>query len=73
MMLEGEKYSRIIPGDYISYLQHPEANNNIAIACETNDQIVNLVKVSVLRCDDLNARSAVLKLFVHAAEVILLC
>jgi len=68
MMLEGEKYTRIIPGDYISYLQHPEANNNIAIACRTNYQIVNWVKHNVLGSDDLRTRNAVLEFFVHAAE-----
>jgi len=73
MIIEGEKYTRIVPGDYISYLQHPEANNNIAIACKTNYQIVNWVKRSVLGSDDLSTRNEVLGFFVHAAEVILLC
>jgi len=73
VVLEGDNYTRILPRDYISFLQHPEANNNIEIARNTNRQIVNWVKYSILRYDDLTMRRDTLQFFVHAAQVFLMC
>jgi hypothetical protein len=71
MMLEGDKYARIIPGDYISYLRRPEENNSIGAARKTNDLIIKWVKHSVLREDTLYQRKQVLTFFVNTAVVTL--
>jgi len=68
-MLEGDNYTRIIPGDCISHFGHPsEKNMNIEAACETNRKIVNWVKVHVLRYNDLERRADCLGFFVRTAE-----
>lgn len=72
-MLEGDRYTRILPSDYISYLRHPGENNSITIACKTNQLIVNWVKYSILRSDDLKTRKNLLNFFVNTAEVIIMC
>jgi hypothetical protein len=72
VILEGDKYTRILLGDCISHLQQQSGKNNIQAAYETNNRIVNWVKQGVLRVDDLENRSEVLKFFVHTAEVMLL-
>jgi son of sevenless-like protein len=71
MILEGDNYARIIPGDYISYLRRLGGISNIQAACTTNDRIINWVKHGVLRNDDLETRSNVLKFFVNTALVTL--
>ena len=71
MILEGDNYARILPGDYISHLRRPGGNNNIQAARTTNDQIVNWVKHGILRYDNLGARSNVLTFFVNTAQVTL--
>jgi son of sevenless-like protein len=69
-MLEGDKYTRILPEDCISHLQPQSGKSNVIKATyDTNNKIVNWVKQGVLRCDDLEDRSEVLKFFVHTAEV----
>ena len=72
-MLEGDKYTRILPADYISYFQHQSGNNNIRDAFETNNSITYWVKQQVLRCDDLQSRSDVLTFYVYTAEVMFKC
>jgi hypothetical protein len=71
LILEGDKYTRILPADYISYFQQEE--NNIRDVLETNNSIVYWVKQAVLRCDNLEARSKVLRLLIYTAEVISAC
>lgn len=71
MKLEGEKYSRIRPRDYISYLRDRTADNNVQVALKTNDHIRNWVEYSILRCDHLRKRSDILKFFALTAEVMM--
>ena len=71
MMLEGDKYARILPGDYISHLRGPRENGNIQAAYYTNNQITDWVVYSILRYDELEMRTNVLIFFVRTAEVIL--
>lgn len=73
LMLQSDKYTRILPSDYISHLQRPEVNNNIQDAYRTNGQIINWVADSILRCDDLEDRKNLLKFFVLTAQVIPTC
>jgi hypothetical protein len=71
MILDGEKYGRILPGDYISYLQRLEGINNVQAALEMDNLVKNWVKHSVLCTNDLKTRSEILKFFVHTAKVTL--
>jgi len=71
-MLEGDKYTSILPSDYISYLRHPETNDNVNIAYKTNHQIANWVKHSILRTDDRKMRRGRLEFFVRTAEVMIM-
>jgi son of sevenless len=69
VILEGDKYTRILPADCISHLQGQSGKSTIKAASETNNKIVNWVKQGILRCDSLENRSEVLKFFVYTAEV----
>jgi son of sevenless len=66
--LEGDKYSRILPADYISYFRHG-SRNTVKAAYEMNNKIISWVKQSILRYDDLEKRSEILKFFVYTAMV----
>ena len=68
-MLEGDRYTHILPGDCISHLQPGSGNDNINAAYNTNTKIINWVKQAVLRGNDLESRGEVLKFFVYIAEV----
>lgn len=68
-ILEGEKYTSILPADCISHLRGESGNNNIKLASDTNNKIINWVKQGILRQDDLDTRTQVLKFFVNTAEV----
>jgi len=52
----------------VSHLQRQTGKSSIKAAYETNNKIVNWVKQGVLRCDDLENRSQVVKFFIHTAE-----
>lgn len=66
--LEGDKYARILPTDYISYFQHG-SGNAVKAAFEMNNKVASWVKQSILRYDDLGKRSEILKFFIYTAEV----
>jgi son of sevenless-like protein len=70
-MMEGDKFRRILPRNYISYLRGQEPNNNVDAAVKTNDQIRDWVIHSILHCDQLEARKDHLLFFVLTANVIL--
>jgi hypothetical protein len=69
LMLEGYKYSRILPADYISYFQQKSGENNLHLALETNHAIASWVEQTILRFDDFGKRRHALELFVSTAEV----
>jgi hypothetical protein len=69
LILEGDKYSRIHPADYISYFQQQPGENNVRDALITKQNIAYWVKHAVLRCDKLEERTGQLKFFVYTAEV----
>jgi son of sevenless-like protein len=69
-MLEGDKYTEILPCDYIYHIQCSEGNENINAALNANDKIVYWVQHDVLRHDDLKTRRDVLNFFVYTAEVV---
>ena len=69
LILEGDNYARILQADYISYFQLKPGENHVRDALETNYTITCWVKQAVLGCDELNARSVLLKFFVSTAEV----
>jgi hypothetical protein len=68
-MLEGDKYTRILPADCISYFQQQSGKNNVRDALETNHAITCWVQQAVLNLDDFRERSKVLSFFVNTAEV----
>jgi hypothetical protein len=67
LILEGDKYTRILLADYISCFQQGE--NNVRDALETNHTITCWVQQAVLRCDEVEARSRLVEFFVYTAEV----
>jgi len=69
LIVERDRYTHIRPADWISYFENQPGQNKVKAACETNDIIVNWVKMSVLTTRDLDARSDVLKFLVYTAEV----
>jgi len=69
LILERDKYTRILPAHFISYFQQPSGENNVRDALETNRTIAYWIQCAVLRCDELGARTGVLKFFVSVAEV----
>jgi hypothetical protein len=69
LILEGDKYTRIPQADYIPYFQLKPGENHVRDALETNHTITYWVQQAVLSCDELGARSGVLKFFVSTAEV----
>lgn len=69
LILEGDKYTRILPADYISYLQHQPPKGNVEAAFQMNHRIINWVKYGVLNYDKLEDRIEVLKFLVFTAEV----
>lgn len=70
LILEGDKYARILPADYISYFQQQPGENTVRDVLETKCKIICWVQQAILRCDELGERSELLKFFVSTAEVI---
>jgi len=69
LILAGDKYTRILPADYISYFQQQPGENAVRDILETNHAISCWVQHTILFCDDLEGRSDLLAFFLYAAEV----
>ena len=69
LILEEDKYSRILQADYIPYFQQKPGENHVRDVFETNHTITYWVQQAVLNCDELGARSGLLKFFISTAEV----
>jgi hypothetical protein len=69
LAMERDKYTPILQADYISYFQQRSGENNVRAALETKEMITCWVQQAILRCDELGARSGLLKFFVSTAEV----
>jgi len=68
LILEGDKYTRILPADYISYFTQQSGTNHVGDAFDTNHMITHWVKYTILNCHDLEERSRLLSFFVDTAE-----
>ena len=68
-LIEGDLYSRITQTDCVVHLQQISGTRHIDAARKANNRIVNWVKKSVLRSDEVQSRSEVFKFFVNTAEV----
>lgn len=62
-LLEGGIYSKITPADCVAHLLQLPSTENISAATVANNRIVNWVKKSVLRSNDVDARCSVYKFF----------
>jgi son of sevenless-like protein len=69
LILEGDKYTRILPATCISYFQPRSGQNYVRDALETNHTISSWIQQAVLLCDELGDRIGVLKFFILVAEV----
>ncbi|KAJ7470512.1 ras guanine nucleotide exchange factor domain-containing protein [Mycena latifolia] len=67
-LLEGDKYSSILPADYIRHLRKLEGPNRVDAASVENNRIILWVKKSVLTPSRVETRAEVLKFFVNAAH-----
>jgi len=70
LILQGDKYTRLLPADYIAYFQRPSGENNVRDVFETDRSITYWVMHTILQCEDLEARSGLFNFFLLAAEVI---
>ncbi|KAJ6623384.1 ras guanine nucleotide exchange factor domain-containing protein [Mycena sp. CBHHK59/15] len=67
-LLEDDRYSSILPADYICHLRKLEGTNNVDLAGVENNKIVLWVKKSILTPARVEGRAAVLKFFVNTAQ-----
>ncbi|KAG6861734.1 hypothetical protein C0995_012738 [Termitomyces sp. Mi166 len=66
-LLEGDRYSAILPADYIAHLSRRTRSHSVEAAYLTNNKIVLWVKQSVLHYDTIDSRAQVFKFFVNTA------
>jgi hypothetical protein len=69
MALEGKKYNRLVPTDYIVHFLHPSTEGSLADARKTNAMINDWVKKSILMPKDYGDRDEVFKFFANTAVV----
>lgn len=69
LVLEGDRFNSILPADCITHIRDQSAKTSIKVASDTNNKIINWVKRGILRQDDYERRSQVLKFFILTAEV----
>ncbi|KII88779.1 hypothetical protein PLICRDRAFT_42015 [Plicaturopsis crispa FD-325 SS-3] len=65
---EGDLYSRIIQDDYLAYFKNIGGQTPIDAALVKNRTIMNWIKKSILRSEDVEVRASTLKFFINAAE-----
>lgn len=69
LILEGDKYTHILPADYISYFQQQPGEDSVTGVLEANLAITVWVQRTILRCDKLKDRRGLLEFFVSAVKV----
>jgi son of sevenless-like protein len=67
--LEQDQYNRILPADFISYLQNPSDSNNLSAAYATSKKIVCWAKKAILQPEELEGRVEAFKFFLNTAHV----
>jgi hypothetical protein len=71
LILDRDKYTGILPADYISYIkfQQPSEENGVSDVFKTNRKVTYWIKRVVLSCDQLEKRIELLNFFVDTAKV----
>lgn len=68
-LLEGDKYEAILPCDYLSNQCGRLGVDKVNDAAMTNNKVIQWTKQTLLHYDGFQQRAAVLKFYIHTAQV----